>query len=173
MSSKMNQLHGLMSLKRSKKCNRWLGFWKVQEGVGQHYVLTQREMVNKEEFFIPKYVVYGFDGSTCDSTLLKTIINIEGRLATRLQWIFQLQNTRQSSNVLKKNNTSHRRAAECIKAYIRSNNNKATSQWNQDCKYIIRTTRLPIVKKMRTKHQTLATLFKTGTIVSFFASLVA
>jgi uncharacterized protein (TIGR02271 family) len=39
-------------------------FGEVQE-VGQHYVvLTQKEAGSKEKFFIPKYLVRGFDGST-------------------------------------------------------------------------------------------------------------
>lgn len=38
-------------------------FGEVQE-VGQHYVLTQRGMVNKEKFYIPKYLVQGYDGDT-------------------------------------------------------------------------------------------------------------
>jgi hypothetical protein len=32
--------------------------------VGQHYVLTQKGVRSKEKFFIPKYLVWGFDGST-------------------------------------------------------------------------------------------------------------
>lgn len=32
--------------------------------IGQHYVLTQKGVRSKEKFFIPKYVVRGFDGST-------------------------------------------------------------------------------------------------------------
>jgi uncharacterized protein (TIGR02271 family) len=38
-------------------------FGEVQE-VGQQYVLTQRDMVSKEKFYIPKYLVQGFDGDT-------------------------------------------------------------------------------------------------------------
>jgi uncharacterized protein (TIGR02271 family) len=38
-------------------------FGEVQE-VGQQYVLTQKGLVNKEKFFIPKYLVQGFDGDT-------------------------------------------------------------------------------------------------------------
>jgi uncharacterized protein (TIGR02271 family) len=38
-------------------------FGEVQE-VGHHYVLTQKGMISKEKFFIPKYLVQGFDGST-------------------------------------------------------------------------------------------------------------
>jgi uncharacterized protein (TIGR02271 family) len=38
-------------------------FGEVQE-VGQHYVLTQKGMVSKEKFYIPKYSVQGFDGDT-------------------------------------------------------------------------------------------------------------
>jgi uncharacterized protein (TIGR02271 family) len=38
-------------------------FGEVQE-VGQHYVLTQRGVVNKEKFYIPKYLVQGYDGDT-------------------------------------------------------------------------------------------------------------
>ena len=38
-------------------------FGEVQE-VGQHYVLTQKGMVNKEKFYIPKYLVQGYDGNT-------------------------------------------------------------------------------------------------------------
>ena len=38
-------------------------FGEVQE-LGQHYVLTQKGMVNKEKFYIPKSSVQGFDGST-------------------------------------------------------------------------------------------------------------
>ena len=38
-------------------------FGEVHE-IGQHYVLTQKGVRNKETFFIPKYVVRGFDGST-------------------------------------------------------------------------------------------------------------
>jgi uncharacterized protein (TIGR02271 family) len=38
-------------------------FGEVQE-VGQHYVLTQRGMVNKEKFYVPKYLVQGYDGHT-------------------------------------------------------------------------------------------------------------
>jgi uncharacterized protein (TIGR02271 family) len=32
--------------------------------VGHHYVLTQKGVGSKEKFFIPKYLVRGFDGST-------------------------------------------------------------------------------------------------------------
>lgn len=38
-------------------------FGEVQD-VGQHYVLTQKGIVNKEKFFVPKYLVQGFDGNT-------------------------------------------------------------------------------------------------------------
>jgi len=38
-------------------------FGEVQE-LGHHYVLTQKGMVNKEKFYIPKSSVQGFDGST-------------------------------------------------------------------------------------------------------------
>jgi uncharacterized protein (TIGR02271 family) len=38
-------------------------FGEVHE-VGQHYVLTQKGVGSKEKFFIPKYLVRGFDGST-------------------------------------------------------------------------------------------------------------
>ena len=38
-------------------------FGEVQE-LGQHYVLTQKGMVSKEKFYIPKYLVQGFDGDT-------------------------------------------------------------------------------------------------------------
>jgi uncharacterized protein (TIGR02271 family) len=38
-------------------------FGEVQE-VGQHYVLTQKGMVNKEKFYIPKYLAQGYDGNT-------------------------------------------------------------------------------------------------------------
>jgi uncharacterized protein (TIGR02271 family) len=38
-------------------------FGEVQE-VGQNYVLTQKGLVNKEKFYIPKHLVEGFDGST-------------------------------------------------------------------------------------------------------------
>lgn len=37
-------------------------FGEVYE-VGQHYVLTQKGVGSKEKFFIPKYLVRGFDGS--------------------------------------------------------------------------------------------------------------
>jgi uncharacterized protein (TIGR02271 family) len=32
--------------------------------VGQHYVLTEKSMLSKEKFYIPKYLVQGFDGHT-------------------------------------------------------------------------------------------------------------
>ena len=38
-------------------------FGEVQE-VGPQYVLTQKGMVSKEKFYIPKYLVQGFDGGT-------------------------------------------------------------------------------------------------------------
>jgi stress response protein YsnF len=38
-------------------------FGEVQE-LGQQYVLTQKGMVSKEKFYIPKYLVQGFDGDT-------------------------------------------------------------------------------------------------------------
>lgn len=38
-------------------------FGEVQE-VGQHYVLTQKGIMNKERFYIPKYLVQGYDGNT-------------------------------------------------------------------------------------------------------------
>jgi hypothetical protein len=41
-------------------------FGEVQE-VGQQYVLTQKGMVSKEKFYIPKYLVQGYG-----SMLLKT-----------------------------------------------------------------------------------------------------
>jgi hypothetical protein len=37
-------------------------FGEVQE-VGQHYVLTQKGRISKEKFYIPKYLVHGFDGN--------------------------------------------------------------------------------------------------------------
>jgi hypothetical protein len=36
-------------------------FGEVQE-IGQHYVLTQKGMVSKDKFYIPKYLVQGYDG---------------------------------------------------------------------------------------------------------------
>ena len=38
-------------------------FGEVQE-LGQNYVQTQKGMISKEKFFVPKYLVQGFDGST-------------------------------------------------------------------------------------------------------------
>jgi|SRR5215510_1168122 len=38
-------------------------FGEVQD-IGNHYVVTQKGVVNKERFFIPKYCVEGFDGHT-------------------------------------------------------------------------------------------------------------
>lgn len=38
-------------------------FGEVQE-VGQNYVTTQRGIVNKDKFYIPKYMVEGYDGDT-------------------------------------------------------------------------------------------------------------
>ncbi len=38
-------------------------FGEVQD-VGDHYVLTQKGIVSKEKFYIPKYLVQGFDGNT-------------------------------------------------------------------------------------------------------------
>src|SRR5215210_4280032 len=38
-------------------------FGEVQE-VGQQYVLTQKGMVSKQKYYIPKYLVQGFDGDT-------------------------------------------------------------------------------------------------------------
>jgi uncharacterized protein (TIGR02271 family) len=38
-------------------------FGEVQD-IGQHYVQTQKGMVSKEQFYIPKYLVQGFDGDT-------------------------------------------------------------------------------------------------------------
>ncbi len=38
-------------------------FGEVQE-IGQHYVLTQKGVMRKEKFYIPKYLVQGYDGST-------------------------------------------------------------------------------------------------------------
>lgn len=38
-------------------------FGEVQE-VGQNYVLTQKGLVNKDRFYIPKYLVQGYDGHT-------------------------------------------------------------------------------------------------------------
>ena len=34
---------------------------EVQD-VGQNYVLVQKGMINKEKFYIPKYLVEGYDG---------------------------------------------------------------------------------------------------------------
>jgi hypothetical protein len=31
---------------------------------GRHYVVTQRGILEKEKFYIPKYLVYGFGGHT-------------------------------------------------------------------------------------------------------------
>jgi hypothetical protein len=36
---------------------------EVQE-VGRHYIMTQKGVVNKEKFYLPKYLVIGFDGET-------------------------------------------------------------------------------------------------------------
>lgn len=38
-------------------------FGEVQE-VGPNYVLTQRGMLEKERYYVPKYLVYGYDGHT-------------------------------------------------------------------------------------------------------------
>ena len=38
-------------------------FGEVQE-LGQNYVLTQKGMVSKQKYYIPKYLVQGFDGDT-------------------------------------------------------------------------------------------------------------
>ncbi len=38
-------------------------FGEVQE-VGQHYVLTQKGRISKDKFYIPKYLVQGYDGNT-------------------------------------------------------------------------------------------------------------
>jgi uncharacterized protein (TIGR02271 family) len=38
-------------------------FGEVQE-LGQQYVLTQKGMVSKQKYYIPKYLVQGFDGDT-------------------------------------------------------------------------------------------------------------
>jgi uncharacterized protein (TIGR02271 family) len=38
-------------------------FGEVQE-VGQQYVLTQKGMVSRQKYYIPKYLVQGFDGDT-------------------------------------------------------------------------------------------------------------
>jgi uncharacterized protein (TIGR02271 family) len=38
-------------------------FGEVQE-LGQHYVLTQKGMLSKQKYYIPKYLVQGFDGDT-------------------------------------------------------------------------------------------------------------
>jgi uncharacterized protein (TIGR02271 family) len=38
-------------------------FGEVQE-IGQHYVVTQKGLVNREKFYIPKYLVQGYDGDT-------------------------------------------------------------------------------------------------------------
>jgi uncharacterized protein (TIGR02271 family) len=38
-------------------------FGEVQE-VGQNYVLTQRGTLEKERYYVPKYLVYGYDGHT-------------------------------------------------------------------------------------------------------------
>jgi len=38
-------------------------FGEVQE-VGQNYVLTQKGMLDKQKYYIPKYCVQGFDGDT-------------------------------------------------------------------------------------------------------------
>lgn len=36
---------------------------EVQE-VAQHYIMTQKGIVNKEKFYVPKYMVEGYDGDT-------------------------------------------------------------------------------------------------------------
>lgn len=38
-------------------------FGEVQE-IGQHYVLTQKGLVSKQKFYLPKYLAQGYDGST-------------------------------------------------------------------------------------------------------------
>lgn len=38
-------------------------FGEVQD-VGQHYVVTQKGLISKDKFYIPKYLVQGYDGST-------------------------------------------------------------------------------------------------------------
>jgi len=38
-------------------------FGEVQE-IGQNYVLTQKGLIEKERFYIPKYLVQGYDGDT-------------------------------------------------------------------------------------------------------------
>jgi len=38
-------------------------FGEVHE-IGQHYVMTQKGMLDKKKFFIPKYLVQGYDGDT-------------------------------------------------------------------------------------------------------------
>ena len=38
-------------------------FGEVQE-IGQHYIVTQKGLLNREKFYIPKYLVQGYDGDT-------------------------------------------------------------------------------------------------------------
>ena len=38
-------------------------FGEVQE-VGQNYIMTQKGVVSKDQFYIPKYLVRGYDGHT-------------------------------------------------------------------------------------------------------------
>jgi uncharacterized protein (TIGR02271 family) len=38
-------------------------FGEVQD-VGQHYVLTQKGLISKDKFYLPKYLVQGYDGGT-------------------------------------------------------------------------------------------------------------
>jgi hypothetical protein len=49
--------------KEARGANDDSDFGEVQE-VGQHYILIQKGLVNKEKFYVPKYLVQGYDGDT-------------------------------------------------------------------------------------------------------------
>lgn len=65
-------------------------FGEMQEA-GRHYVVTQRGILEKEKFYIPKYLVYGFDGHTLWFNITGPAWAVQTRLAAGLRRILSLQ----------------------------------------------------------------------------------
>jgi uncharacterized protein (TIGR02271 family) len=61
--SKLSSIEWSDVIKKEARGTDDSDFGEVQE-VGQNYVLTQKGIIEKERFYIPKYMVHGYDGDT-------------------------------------------------------------------------------------------------------------
>jgi len=107
-------------------------FGEVQE-VGQQYVLTQRDMVSKEKFYIPKYLVQGFDGDTLWFNASENDLQGWKRDSPPDNNEYSNYKTQETpSDVETRIPLIEERLNVSEYIYIRSNNNKRTCHGNKD-----------------------------------------